>query len=519
MAISEENYMKNNKLTDTTAIKSRIDHLIKAISAGMYEREEVIAVSLLAALCGQNTFLYGPPGTAKSLISRRIACAFQKPAYFEYLMNRFSTPEEVFGPVSISALKEDRYVRKTDSYLPKADFAFLDEIWKSSPAILNTLLTLINERTFKNGEMVESVPLKALLAASNETPEINQGLEALYDRFIVRQMVLPIAETRNFETLINSEPSSSDAKVPENIRVTPDEWSAWQQQIHLVRLSTETLTIIHLIREKLAELEPSTAVHVSDRRWQRAAMLMKAAAFFNGRIETNHSDALLLQHCLWTHENNYQKVNQLVADAVKQSGIGVGISLAELDRKKDELDNEINKELFHSSDVYKTESLRGKEFFKLTPNFRDWNYYNQGKQLFIPYDKLKSKGKFKPVDQNGNEFRDVECEFDGQGTCNIHYDRAVQKYKPDILCHKGDKKDGINERLISSLSSSVSDIKSQLQSTLKMVTKRFSEMESKLASLFVPAEKTNLAISGISEQIERLKVRIKDCERLEELCR
>lgn len=523
MAPSEENKMKNNKLTDTNSIKRRIGHLIKAISAGMYEREEVIAVSLLAALCGQNTFLYGPPGTAKSLISRRIACAFQKPAYFEYLMNRFSTPEEVFGPVSISALKEDRYVRTTDSYLPKADFAFLDEIWKSSPAILNTLLTLINERTFKNGETIESVPLKALLAASNETPEINQGLEALYDRFIVRQMVLPIAERGHFETLINSEPSSSDAKVPENIRVTPDEWSAWQREVHLVRLSTETLTIIHLIREKLAELEHSISVYVSDRRWQRAAMLMKAAAFFNGRIETNHSDALLLQHCLWTHENNYQKVNQLVADAVKQSGIGVGvgISLAELDRKKDELDNEINKELFHSSDVYKTESLRGKEFFKFTPNFRDWNYYNQGKQIYIPYEKLKSGGKFKPLDQHGNEFRDVECEFDGQGVCSVRYSRVseVTKYKPDVLYHKGDKKDGINERLISSLSSSVSDIKSQLQSALRMVTKRFSEMESKLASLFVPAEKTNMAISGISEQIERLKVRIKDCERLEELCR
>lgn len=513
--------MKNNKLTDTTAIKSRIDHLIKAISAGMYEREEIIAVSLLAALCGQNTFLYGPPGTAKSLISRRIACAFHKPIYFEYLMNRFSTPEEVFGPVSISALKEDRYVRKTDSYLPRADFAFLDEIWKSSPAILNTLLTLINERTFKNGETIESVPLKALLAASNETPEINQGLEALYDRFIVRQMVLPIAEVHHFETLINSEPSSCDAKVPENIRVTPDEWSAWQQQIHLVRLSTETLTIIHLIREKLAELEPSAAVYVSDRRWQRSAMLMKAAALFNGRMETNHSDALLLQHCLWTHENNYQKVKQLVSDAVKQSGISVGIRLAELDRKKEELDNEINKELFHTNDVYKTENISGKEFFKLTPNFREWNYSNSGEQIFIPYDKLKSNDEFMAVNKYGNELQYVKCKFDGQGTCVIRYSqsRTPIEYKPDVLFHKGDKKEGVNERLISSLSSSVSDIKSQLQSALKMLTKRYSEIESKLTSLFVPAEKTNLAISGISEQIERLKVRIKDCERLEELCR
>ena len=94
------------------AIQKRIGALINSVSADMYEREEIIAVALLAALCGQNTFLYGPPGTAKSLISRRIACAFDQPEYFEYLMNRFSTPEEVFGPVSIKALKEDQYIRE-----------------------------------------------------------------------------------------------------------------------------------------------------------------------------------------------------------------------------------------------------------------------------------------------------------------------------------------------------------------------------------------------------------------------
>ena len=514
--------MKNIKPKGKSPITERLSNLISAINSGMYEREEVVAVSLLAALCGQNTFLYGPPGTAKSLISRRISCAFHDSAYFEYLMNRFSTPEEVFGPVSIKALKEDHYIRKTDSYLPKADFAFLDEIWKSSPAILNTLLTLINERIFKNGESIEQVPLKALLAASNETPDINQGLEALYDRFLVRLMVRPIAQLEHFELLLNCEPTSAEANVPEDLRIRPDEWKTWLQKIHSVTLSSETLTIIHLIREKLTQTEQSIKVYVSDRRWQRAAVLMKAAAFFNGRTETNHSDALLLQHCLWAHEDSYQIVQEIVASAVKQSGIDSGICLADIDREKDHLDLEINDELFYSSDVYKTEEIGGEEYFKFIPNFESWASYNQKKQMFVPAEMMKTKKEFIPIDQHGNELNNVTCQFHGQGTCKTrfkgHYREQVFDFKPEILFHKGDKKADVNDRLIKSLSKSIEEIRNKLQSTLESVMTKFSGMESELTSLFVPPEKTNLAISGISEQIENLRLRIKDCERLEELC-
>ena len=504
------------------SLQKRIKELVSSISTGMHEREEIIAVSLLGALCGQNTFLYGPPGTAKSLISRRIACAFDNPAYFEYLMNRFSTPEEVFGPVSIKALKEDHYVRKTDNYLPKAEFAFLDEIWKSSPAILNTLLTLINEHIFRNGENIEKAPLKALIAASNETPDPNQGLDALYDRFIVRLMVGPIQQSVHFDKLLNSKPTEAKTPIPEHLLVKPEEWTQWREKIHTVQLSKETMTIIHLIREELEKKHDELEVYVSDRRWQRAAMLMKAAAFFNDRTETNHSDAVLLQHCLWTHEDNRQDVMDIVASAIKDVGFDSGVSLADIDKDKDDLDKEIHKELFHTTDVYEIKNIKNIDFFEVLAVFTSNRYNTVKKEIFIESIKINSKDKFNPLDSSGNTIDDVTCEFDGQGTCRINYNNHYfdsLTYKPKILFKKGDKKPDINKKLTSALITSTIEIKSILSEILKKIKRQFLKYEEKLTSPFTPKEKMQLALEGISKQIENIELRIKDCERLEALCR
>jgi len=386
-------------------------------------------------------------------------------------MNRFTTPEEIFGPISIQELKEDRYVRQVEGYLPTADFAFLDEIWKSSPAILNNLLTIINEHIFKNGNERINVPLKSLISASNEVPAENQGLDALYDRFILRLLVPPIQENDNFNLLLNSKPSSEKPTISPELIISVKELLQWREQIHDVSLSNDTMLIIKYIRQELVDKFEELKVYVSDRRWQRAALLLKASAFCNGRKETNHSDVVLLKYCLWTTPENREAVENIVMNAIKECGFYSEIDLSLLDREKDKLDKEINKELYHSEDVYETYRFNGKSYFKVEKTVSMKGYspnYNKEIIGLIPIEKFKTKDAFNLLDLNGNIIKQVSCVFDGQGSCKIKYEDNNDyygpkyndaKFTPKKLISKGDKKQDVNKRLIQSLSESVKEIR------------------------------------------------------------
>ncbi|EAI4098775.1 BspA family leucine-rich repeat surface protein [Campylobacter jejuni] len=303
----------------TTKLKSIIDELSK----GLLEREEAVKLILLACFSGKSIFLYGPPGTAKSMIARRSASAFgENSSFFTYLMNRFSTPEEVFGPIDIKALKENKLKRVTKGYLPQANFAFLDEIWKSSPAILNTLLTIINEKIYQDGGENICVPLYGLICASNEFPTPNQGLEALYDRMLIRYHVLPLKESKNFQTLLNEESSQDFNQLKQSFSL--DELEDIYLQSQKVKFSDEAMELICEIKAKIElynqSLEnPQDMIYVSDRRYKQIAQLLKVSAFLNDREEILGIDLALLQHCLWSTEKDKLILDQILKESFQKN--------------------------------------------------------------------------------------------------------------------------------------------------------------------------------------------------------
>lgn len=322
---------------DKVRLAERIRLIMDAVSAGLIDRDYVVKMAVLAVLAGQNIFLYGPPGTAKSMLSRRLASIVRGSSYFEHLMHRFCTPEEIFGPVSLSELKKDNYERKTAGYLPEADFAFLDEIWKSSPAVLNTLLTIINEHSFHNGSKVMTVPLRSLAVASNEIPDAESGMEALYDRFPVRIPVFPVKGEDAFRHLLRQRGTDGEEEIQ---GITPEEYQDWLRKIRGIPLSDNVIAVLSLIREEVLKVsgtalsvadhdlrdgeDPGPASpheprfsYVSDRRWIQAAELLRAAAFFNGHDKVFVSSLPLAVNALWNTPGEITSFRSLVYDSIR----------------------------------------------------------------------------------------------------------------------------------------------------------------------------------------------------------
>lgn len=313
----------------------RFKQLLGEMNRGIYEKETEISLSLLAALAGESIILLGPPGVAKSMVARQLKTAFRDAQSFEYLMSRFSTPDEIFGPVSIQKLKtSDTYERAVEGYLPTADVVFLDEIWKAGPAIQNTLLTVINEKIFRNGNREMHLPLKLLVAASNELPAKGEGLEALWDRFVIRIESRPIKLEKNFRAMLlesHADFSGSTgvlghADFADNadfsdLKITAEEYAEWAEKICKIGVKEEVLDAISAIRKSLRAVNVDEAaerrnIYVSDRRWKNIVRLLRTSAFMQDREEVDICDLLPVYHCLWQEPEERDAIRNIVIRAL-----------------------------------------------------------------------------------------------------------------------------------------------------------------------------------------------------------
>lgn len=322
-------------------MKQKIQTLLADMNTGLIDREPAIKAALLSLFAAENLVLIGPPGTAKSMVARRVAQHIQTDdhavalqdnshpspgnhhqtdtdphdasRYFEYLLTKFSTPEEIFGPLSISALKADRFRRNTAGYLPTVQVAFLDEIFKASSSILNALLTILNERIFHNGNQPQRVPLRSLIAASNELPTGQEELGALYDRFLMRMFVGPVRDDQ-MHRLFDTPSEAHQATTP----IT-------ERDLQAVDAAAQQVTVPQAVREAIRGIwvahkdafKEDRRETLSDRRLVKLLKLLRVSAATNHRTEVDLSDVMLLQHCLWNHPDNLEKVRDIVVSTLK----------------------------------------------------------------------------------------------------------------------------------------------------------------------------------------------------------
>lgn len=328
-------------------MQERIKSVLTKLGEGVFEKEESIGLGLLAAVAGESMFLLGPPGVAKSLVARRLKYAFKDGKSFEYLMSKFSTPDEIFGPVSIKKLKdEDKYERLTEHYMPGANVVFLDEIWKAGASIQNALLTILNEKIYRNGESDEEVDIRLIVSASNELPNRGEGLEALWDRFLIRYTIDEIKEKGNFLNMITNTEDVYKDHVEKEIKISVKELEEWTNQANKIELPKEVLNTIQVVKFKMEEYDArsETPFKIYDRRWKKVVNLLRASAFLNGRSEVDLMDCFLMVHCLWSTPVHRDSLREIVAETIRKYGYSIAMNLTNLRMEIEEFEQEVQTE-------------------------------------------------------------------------------------------------------------------------------------------------------------------------------
>ncbi len=308
-------------------VREKFARARKELSSALIEREDEVDLVLTALIANEHVLLVGPPGCGKSLLLDSVL-SWTGGSKFSILLTKFTSVEEVMGPVSLAALKADKYLRVTTGKLPEADYAYCDEVFKASSAILNTLLRVLNERTFDAGDgVVRKVPLKLCLGASNEwaSPDTGKELAALSDRFMLRKSVSPIRSQAGRQKLL----WTRDHAPKLSASVSPAEVDHARRQALAVPWSVEAMEAMEGVLRELAK----EGVQPGDRRQFKTVGVVQAFAFLNGADEVLPEHLEVAQHCLWDdpHEQP-QKAAQVIARVANPVGMRVTQLLLEVEQ-------------------------------------------------------------------------------------------------------------------------------------------------------------------------------------------
>lgn len=277
--------------------------IIEELRSRLFERDEVIEGALCALLTGNHMLIIGPPGTAKSQLVHEVCKRIDGARYFQWLLTKFTTPEEIFGAVSLKGLENDEYRRVINGKIPEAHIAFLDEVFKASSSILNTLLTIMNERIFYNSTDVVQVPLISLFGASNELPSEEDELEALYDRFLLRYVVDYVKEDFRFLKMLHTE------EIDDGVTsITLDEIQKCQSHVNDIPVPQHVIKLVSRLRSELKK----KGIVLSDRRYKQSISLLRSKAYLSGRDEVIESDLNILENVLWRDPGEVGEIKAVI---------------------------------------------------------------------------------------------------------------------------------------------------------------------------------------------------------------
>jgi len=365
------------------------------------------------------------------------------------------------------------------------------------------------------------VPLKALIAASNETPPPNQGLEALYDRFVMRVIVDPMKERTNFESLLDGNAVLADIHIADKLQFSHAEWQSLLAEIPKVKISKEVMDIIHSIRiaiEEYNENNKKTAIYVSDRRWQKIALVLKTSSYLCGRHEVIPVDALIIRHCLWTLSENREPIEEIIENCVRDFGV------AKLDKwlsEYNDLDIGIKDTFFHTEDIYATEEINGEACFAFTAEVP--TAYNGDKTIrfYVPAKKLGEKGDFFILDEDGVKDYRLKCSFNGGKTCTVkidvntkrhgwHYDyrsdnfEELLKIAPPIKIKKGTQK-SVHPRTKNTFKTGCTELLLSIEAIILNTEEYITEQTKQNDTPFIPEDKRKVVLTALETYLHELE--------------